>query len=230
MKNLNRILILTTFFSLALVFRICAEEVKMPENATAVVSETVSTAQAVPVPVEKTTLDNLQEAFNGESNLHARYLAFAQKADAEGCGKVASLFRAAARAEQVHFERIAKVIKGMGGTPAADIETPVVKSTAENVEDTMKGEVREGTVIYPEFLAKAKKDNNKEAIDIFKDAGAAQGAHANLYKKVLGNLKAGKSKGRNFYVCPLCGNVLENLKSPKCPICRTGRKEFITVN
>ena len=48
------------------------------------------------------TLENLQTAFNGESNANARYLAFATKADQEGYGGVASLFRAAARAEEIH--------------------------------------------------------------------------------------------------------------------------------
>ena len=38
------------------------------------------------------TLSNLQEAFNGETNAAARYLAFAGKADAEGYGPVTSLF------------------------------------------------------------------------------------------------------------------------------------------
>ena len=41
------------------------------------------------------TLDNLQAAFNGESNAHAKYLAYSKKADEEGYPSVASLFRAA---------------------------------------------------------------------------------------------------------------------------------------
>ena len=45
----------------------------------------------------KLTLQNLQTAFNGESNAHARYLAFAEKADKEGYFQIASLFRAAAK-------------------------------------------------------------------------------------------------------------------------------------
>lgn len=45
----------------------------------------------------KTTLDNLLAAYNGESNANAKYLAFAKKADEEGYGQAASLFRAAAR-------------------------------------------------------------------------------------------------------------------------------------
>jgi hypothetical protein len=47
------------------------------------------------------TLDNLLAAYNGESNAHAKYLEYAKKADAEGYGKVASLFRAAASNDHI---------------------------------------------------------------------------------------------------------------------------------
>ena len=55
-----------------------------------------------PAPAHEQTLKNLLAAFNGESNASARYAAFAVKADEEGYLKVASLFRAASRAEQIH--------------------------------------------------------------------------------------------------------------------------------
>ena len=99
-----------------------------------------------------TTLDNLQAGFNGESNAHSRYLAFAEKAGQEGYGEVASLFRAAAKAEEVHAANHAAVIKKMGGTAQAKIETPVVKSTKENLEAAIKGESYERDTMYPEFL------------------------------------------------------------------------------
>ena len=232
MKHLSKTLIVTVFFSLALAFSAYAEETKTPGNVPVpapAVSEPVSTAQAVPAPVEKTTLDNLQAAFNGESNAHARYLAFAQKADAEGYGRAASLFRAASRAEQVHFERHAKLIKELGAVPAAKIETPVVKSTEENLKAAMDGEIYESTIMYPEFLAKAKKDKNAGAIDVFEDAGKAEAVHAGLYKRALGNLNAWKGKNKEFFVCPVCGNVMENMKSVTCPICETSRRRFIAV-
>jgi len=38
------------------------------------------------------TLKNLQAAYNGESNAHHRYLAFAKKADQEGYKQVAVVF------------------------------------------------------------------------------------------------------------------------------------------
>ena len=59
--------------------------------------------------VPSKTLDNLQAAYNGESNPHARYLEFSKQADKEGFPSVATLFRAAARAEEVHANNHAKV-------------------------------------------------------------------------------------------------------------------------
>ena len=89
--------------------------------------------------ISEPTMSNLQTAFNGESNAHARYLAFAVKADAEGYAGVASLFRAAARAEEIHAGNHAAVIKDFGGIPVAKLEDPGVKSTRENLEAALKG-------------------------------------------------------------------------------------------
>ena len=48
------------------------------------------------------TLENLKEAFAGESQANRKYLSFAAKADSEGYPQAAKLFRAAADAETVH--------------------------------------------------------------------------------------------------------------------------------
>ncbi|MFH1209058.1 MAG: ferritin family protein [Candidatus Omnitrophota bacterium] len=229
MKNLQKILIVAAFFFWAGAFCAYAEEMKTAETvqtATATIPGAPSAPQAA---VEKTTLDNLQTAFNGESNANARYLAFAQKSDAEGYGKAASLFRAAARAEQVHFERHAKAIKELEGVPAATIETPIVKSTAENLKAAMDGEIYESTVMYPGFLTKAEKDGIKSASDAFEDAGKAEAVHANLYKNALENLRGWKGKNKDFYVCPFCGNVVEKANFQACPLCGESKMKFMAV-
>lgn len=196
----------------------------------ALVSYTGAEVEKEEVSAEKVTLKNLMDAYNGESNANARYLAFAKKADEEGYGKVASLFRAAARAEQIHFERHASVIMAMGGTPKATIVTPAVNTTQGNVEEAFMGETYEKNVMYPEFLAQAEKAGNKEAVDAFEDAQAAEGVHAALYKEVLDNMEAWKGAKKDFYVCPLCGNVVARLPAAVCPICATETKKFIMVN
>ena len=75
-------------------------------------------------PAEKvvhTVLDDLQAAFQGESNANARYEAFAKKADEEGYAQVARLFRAAARAEKIHAASHGQVIRSLGAEPKAEI-------------------------------------------------------------------------------------------------------------
>lgn len=231
MKSFAKALITGVLFSLTMASCVYAEEANTQEAASVPVAEGVAAIpQAPAAPVEKTTLDNLQAAFNGESNANARYLAFAKQAEAEGYGKVASLFRAAARAEQVHFEWHAKLIKGLGAVPTANIEAPVVKTTTENLQAAMEGEIYENTVMYPEFLAKAEADGNKDAADAFEDAEKAEGVHAALYKDALANLKKWKGKKSDFYVCPVCGNVVERVNFKSCPICGESKRRFMTVS
>jgi rubrerythrin len=181
-------------------------------------------------PVEKTTLDNLMAAFDGESNANAKYLAFAAKADEEGYGSIASLFRAAARAEQIHLERHAEIIKALGGTAVADIKVPDVKTTLENLEAAKAGEEYESTVMYPEFLAKAEKDGNAEAIDSFEDAENAEAVHAGLYGAAIAGLETAKGTAKkDYFVCPLCGNVVDAAVA-ECPICGTTGDKFMTIS
>jgi len=181
--------------------------------------------------MENKTLEDLMTAYNGESNAHAKYLSYAKKADEEGYGKVASLFRAAAEAEEIHLKNHAEVIKGMGGTPKADIKLPEVKSTKENLEDALKGETYERLTMYPEFIAQAKKDNNKAAVRTFTYAKFAEAEHAKLYKEALDNLESWKGAKADFYVCPTCGYTVDGKPSfEACPVCATPANDYILVN
>jgi rubrerythrin len=177
------------------------------------------------------TLDNLQTAFNGESNAHARYVAFAGKADKEGYGEVASLFRAAAKAEEIHAANHATVIRKMGATPQAKIDTPEVKSTKENLEAAIKGETYERDTMYPEFLKQARAERNRDAVKTFNQARTAEVEHAKLYTKALGNLAQLKgTKSKEFAVCPVCGFTAEKVDFSKCPSCFTPKEKFLKVS
>src|SRR4051794_11051180 len=143
-----------------------------------------------------TTLENMQAALNGESNAHARYVAFAAQADKEGYGEVASLFRAAARAEEIHATNHAAVIKELGATPILKTDAPDVKSTRENLEAAIKGETYERDTMYPDFLKQARANRSKAAIKSLNFAQAAEVEHARLYAAALSDLEKLKgSKG-----------------------------------
>jgi len=179
----------------------------------------------------KGTHENLMTAFNGESNAHAKYLEYAQKADEEGYTKVASLFRAAAKSEEIHARNHAEVLKKMGhDSVKPDIKLPPIKTTKENLEDALKGETYEKDTMYPEFLNLAKEDKNTDAVKTFNGALEAEKQHAKLYAEALTNLETMKDGKVDFVVCPVCGYTIVKSVFEKCPVCFTPRDKFIDVN
>jgi rubrerythrin len=178
------------------------------------VVSTVVFAQQAPTK----TLANLQSAYNGESNAHAKYLEFAKQAESEDYGKVASLFRAAAAAEQIHLTCEAAVIKEMAATPQADIKTPPVKSTNQNLEDSAnKGEGYERDTMYPRFIKQARKDNNKGAAQCFTWARGAEAEHFNLFTAAASDLPQMKGGPVTYSVCSEGGYTMAKLNAAKCP-------------
>ncbi len=175
------------------------------------------------------TIDNLQAAFNGESNARNRYLAFAKKAHEDGYGQVASLFRAAAAAEEIHAAAHANVIRKMGGTPKADIAAPEIMSTRENVAAAVKGETYERDVMYPQFIQQAKTENAAPAIRSFEYAMAAETEHARLYQDALDHLENWRGGKKDFYVCPVCGHTT-TAAPERCPVCRAAKSSFKKIN
>jgi rubrerythrin len=175
------------------------------------------------------TLQNLQTAFNGESNAHARYLAFAQEADQEGYFQVAALFRAAARAEEIHAANHAVEIKKLGGTPQAKVETPVVKTTRENLQVAIKGETYERDVMYPDFYKQARNAGIAGAVQTFNYASSAEAEHAKLFTTALENIATMRAKGVTYYVCTICGYTTTNLDFAKCHTCFSPKDKYVAV-
>jgi rubrerythrin len=176
-----------------------------------------------------TTDENLQTALNGESSAKARYEAFAVKADEEGYKGIAVLFRAAAKAEGIHAQSYIAIFKAEGKTPEVTIDTPVVKTTAENLSAAITGESFERDTMYPKFVEKAKSEGNTEAAKRFNFANQVEAIHSELFQKAVSELETWRD-ARTFYVCPECGNTVENIPTfEKCPICLTPKEKFIKV-
>lgn len=175
------------------------------------------------------SLANLKTAFNGESNARARYLAFAAKADEEGYAQAASLFRAAARAEQIHAANHAAVITKMGGKAEAKIEAPEVKSTRENLQVAIAGEIYERDIMYPQFIAVAEQEKNSAALRTFRYALKAEAEHAQLFTEALENLQNMRTKSY-YFVCPVCGYTVKQLNFMQCVVCLCAKEKFEAVN
>ena len=160
------------------------------------------------------TDENLKAAFAGESQANRLYLAFAQKAEEEGFTQAAKLFKAAAEAETIHALNHVRI-------------TGQVKSTIDNLGTAVSGETFEFKKMYPEYLAIAKQEGNKQATWSFDVAGKVEQVHAKLYQKAIDALKNKKELEKvDYYVCGVCGNTVEGAPPEKCPICGSPKEKF----
>ena len=165
---------------------------------------------------------NLLLAYEGELNAHARYHAYAAKAEAEGIYGAASLFRAAARAEQIHAGNHARVIRHMGGEAVAQIRSFRVKSTLENLKAALGGEQHEIDSLYPAFLIHATSQLDTSAMRSFVWAMEAEKTHARLYQDAVTTMEEGPGWIKDqldFFVCTLCGYTAKTQEADNCPAC-----------
>ncbi|MFC1589866.1 rubrerythrin family protein [Candidatus Omnitrophota bacterium] len=160
------------------------------------------------------TIDNLKEAFAGESQANRKYLAFAKQAEVDGKPQIAKLFRAAAGAETVHAHAHLRAMNGVGKTP-------------DNVKAAVEGEGHEFNVMYPEFIETAKKEGNQAALRSFQFAIAVEKIHHDLYSKAAEALSGGNDMAAaKIFVCPVCGNTVLDQAPDKCPICGVPGSKF----
>jgi len=160
-----------------------------------------------------TTLENLKEAFAGESQANQKYRAFAKKAEQDGFVSVAKLFRLTAEAERIHAEGYLQALDGVG-------------STADNLQAAISGETYEFTSMYPPMVKQAAADGHK-AKRMFAYAVAAEEVHAKLYKMALEAVKKGEDLSAEFYLCPVCGYIETGKPEQACPVCGTKPEKFV---
>ncbi|HEY7307545.1 MAG TPA: rubrerythrin family protein [Bryobacteraceae bacterium] len=164
------------------------------------------------------TLHNFQAAYNGESNAHARYLAFAEQADKEGYPPVGVLFRAAARAEEIHRTNHSAVIKQLGAIPKASMEKLSVRSTKDNLETSAnKGEAYERDTMYPNFIKIAEAEGVPAAANSFRYAQESEAEHYNLFMHALDHLDKMHAAGVTYYVCGTSGYTAASMDAIYCP-------------
>jgi rubrerythrin len=181
------------------------------------------------------TLQNLMTAFEGESNAHAKYTDFASKAEEEEFCGVASMFRAAARSEQIHAANHARVINLMGGHAECEIHPVEVKKTLENLKTALSGEDYEAYTMYPGFLEEAVERKNTSAIKAFTGALEAEKTHVRIFGQAFALLTAKEKNSwigevRDFYVCPVCGYTSETEEEhERCPVCNCPWERFEIV-
>jgi len=104
-----------------------------------------------------------------------------------------------------------------------------IKSTKENLEAAIAGETHEFEHMYPEMIAAAKAEENKQALRTFEYANEVEKVHAELYKGLLDSLGSAQEQYA-YYVCPLCGYTVEQEPPERCPICQAKGSTFKKID
>lgn len=164
--------------------------------------------------MRKMTEENLRAAFAGESQAHMRYPAFASRAEREGRGNVARLFRAISYAEEVHATNHLR-------------ELGLIGDTADNLGAALGGETFEVEEMYPAYMAVATLQEEKGAQRSMHYAIEAEKLHAKLYADAQAAIVAGQDAAiADVSVCPVCGHTVLGGAPDKCPVCGAAGRTF----
>ncbi|HYW05132.1 MAG TPA: rubrerythrin family protein [Gammaproteobacteria bacterium] len=134
---------------------------------------------------DSNTLQNLKDAFAGESQANRRYLYFAGKADIEGFNDVSAVFRSTAEGETGHAHGHLEYLEQVGD-PVTDLP---IGETEANLKSAIAGETYEYTDMYPGMAKTARDEGFDEIADWFETLAKAERSHANRFQKALDGLE-----------------------------------------
>lgn len=227
MKKSVLILIFAITIS-GVIFQSCKE--KVTENGE--MQNPISETKEVSVEDAATaTLQNLQDAFKGETTASANYAAYSKKAEEEGFHNIAMLYHAASMAENIHANNHKIVLEEAGQIVPEITPEFTVKSTKENLEDAINGESYESNTMYPEFMITAKTAKNELASISLNYAYRTELKHRDMYKEALTSLESNNEKSLPsvYYICPTCGNTYQTTTPKRCGISMTSTEKFIKL-
>jgi rubrerythrin len=184
-------------------------------------------------PANEITVKNLMTAFESESNAHAKYTAYAKKAESDGLHAVAALLNAIARSEQIHAENHARVIRKLGGDLEPRLQPVEVKTTLENLTTALGDEIYEVDSMYPRFLVENQRNDNSAARTLTW-ALEAEKTHVRLLSEAIMRMEAHGADLRSdapidYYVRPVCGYVSTSAEPERCWACNRFCGTFETI-
>ena len=233
MKNSIKKLVLGTALS-ASILTSCNQKTdeKLEENATTEVSnDSLSTTNVGEKDAQKLVIQNMHDAYKGETTAHFKYAAYSKKANEEGHFEIALLFKAASGAELIHANNHKVVLQRLGESIPEITPEFTVKSTKENLKDAIEGESYEFNKMYPEFIKNANTAGNYMAQISLTYAYKVEKKHRDFYIAALAALESGKDHdlAKLYYLCPTCGNTYATIAPSRCEISMTDSKLFIKV-
>ncbi len=182
------------------------------------------------------TLDNLAEAFAGESQARNRYTYFASIARKEGYRQIEALFIETADNEREHAKRFYKhMVENLDAADPemvhVDADYPVsLGNTLQNLKAAAAGENEEYTDLYPKFADIADEEGFPAIAMQFRKIAEVEVEHEKRFLKLADNIEKDRVFRRTDVVrwkCRNCGFIWEGPEAPKsCPACAHGTEHF----
>ena len=176
-------------------------------------------------PVATVTLENLQTALNKQVKYQHMYTLFAQRAEKEHQKNIAHLYRALARAEEIHAADHRRLIKTLGGEPVTPaLDALVIGTTLQTLKMAISSVEPVVESMYPNLIHTAELENVPDAVKQFKAVKDADARQLELLKEALNkNMNISKTP---YYLCPKCGYVFNSEGTDKCPNCQVTKEQF----
>lgn len=159
--------------------------------------------------------DDLKTAFVNESQAAMKYLSFSKRAAHEGLKNIAKLFRAAAEAEVIHAHNH---LRAMG----------LIKTSPDNIKVLLNEKGYTFEQMYQPMIEHAKAGGDSWSVKSFCYAYEAGKVTARLFENVIKNIT--EEKEVDFFLCKVCGFIVENDIPEKCPICGSQKKVFKKID
>jgi len=176
------------------------------------------------------TQQNLLKAFAGESQARNRYVMFAEKAQEEGYGRIAAIFKETAHNEQVHAQTFFAFLEGGALEITAVYPAGFVGETYDNLLASAAGEHEEFADLYPHFAQIAQEEGFPKIAAQFKMIAKIEKEHEDRYRQLAKNIADNKvftKDEETIWVCAECGHIHIGKQAPGvCPVCQHGKEVF----
>lgn len=180
---------------------------------------------------EQKVAEDLRTAFKNETTESTMYAAYAKKAREEGLQKIAVLFEAVSKADNIHASNHEAALRQLG-EPTPSVQPDFnVGSTKENLENAINVEAN-GLKAYPGFITDAKQAMVYMAEVSFNYSYETGLKHKAFFQYALNALDNNNlaSLATSYQVCSTCGNTYPGQGPKRCGICMTSMSRDLAFN
>lgn len=181
------------------------------------------------------TLAEMRTAQEVEMGVYYRYAEFGRKARQEGYLGIAYLFAAFGSAEFIHAGNFGRILARLN-VEVAPIQKPEFKvgATRENLLVAANGEAHSVEDFYPRLLERITPEGHEDAMNAVRFAWETEKQHRDKIRQIQRwspaffeqVASAIDRKSGQYFVCQICGNTVNLVPTPRCPVCKNASTHF----